>query len=106
MHPRLRWTNHLTKYVLSSRVRTGRSIRGYALPPWCTRAERRQVEKLSCEALSKLDGELKGKYYSLTTMTDTPIQVQIEPLSAISKSVRKCLPNSGRSRKSPPAISK
>ena len=41
-----------------------------ALPPWCTRAERRQVEKLSCEALSKLDGELKGKYYSLTTMTD------------------------------------
>jgi len=57
-------------YVLSSRVRTGRSIRGYALPPWCTRAERRQVEKLSCEALSKLDGELKGKYYSLTTMTD------------------------------------
>merc|ERR1711970_546514 len=58
------------KYVLSSRVRTGRSIRGYALPPWCTRAERRQVEKLSCEALSKLDGELKGKYYSLTTMTD------------------------------------
>ena len=36
-------------YVLSSRVRTGRSIRGYALPPWCTRAERRQVEKLSCE---------------------------------------------------------
>lgn len=36
-------------YVLSSRVRTGRSIRGYALPPWCSRAERRQVEKLSCE---------------------------------------------------------
>merc|ERR1711935_1203058 len=57
-------------YVLSSRVRTGRSIRGYALPPWCSRAERRQVEKLSCEALSKLDGELKGKYYSLTTMTE------------------------------------
>ena len=41
-----------------------------ALPPWCTRAERRQVEKLSGEALSKLDGELKGKYYSLVTMTD------------------------------------
>merc|ERR1711881_326805 len=25
-------------YVLSSRCRTGRSIRGYSLPPWCTRA--------------------------------------------------------------------
>merc|ERR1711935_869635 len=58
------------EYVFSVRVRTGRSIRGYALPPWCSRAERRQVEKLSCEALSKLDGELKGKYYSLTTMTE------------------------------------
>ena len=35
------------KYVLSSRVRTGRSIRGLSLPPACTRAERREVEKVS-----------------------------------------------------------
>ena len=34
------------KYVLSSRVRTGRSIRGYSLPPACTRAERRAVENV------------------------------------------------------------
>ena len=34
------------KYVLSSRVRTGRSIRGYSLPPACTRAERREVERV------------------------------------------------------------
>lgn len=34
------------KYVLSSRVRTGRSIRGFSLPPSCTRAERREVEKV------------------------------------------------------------
>ena len=34
------------KYVLSSRVRTGRSIRGFSLPPACTRAERREVEKV------------------------------------------------------------
>ena len=32
------------KYVLSSRVRTGRCIRGLSLPPACTRAERREVE--------------------------------------------------------------
>ena len=31
------------KYVLSSRVRTGRSIRGLTLPPICSRAERREV---------------------------------------------------------------
>ena len=35
------------KYVLSSRVRTGRSIRGLSLPPVCNRAERRMVERVS-----------------------------------------------------------
>ena len=48
------------KYVLSSRVRTGRSIRGYSLPPHCTRAERRAVEKIVTEALNSLDGTFKG----------------------------------------------
>merc|ERR1712002_414496 len=38
------------KYVLSSRVRTGRSIRGICLPPFCTRAERRKVESVSLAA--------------------------------------------------------
>ena len=48
-------------YVFSVRVRTGRSIRGYALPPWCSRAERRKVESLSVQALDRFDGDLKGK---------------------------------------------
>lgn len=51
--------------MLSSRVRTGRSIKGYTLPPHCSRAERRAVEKLSINgkrgrmggaALSKIGG--------------------------------------------------
>lgn len=36
-------------YVLSSRVRTGRSIRGFCLPPHCSRGERRAIEKLAIE---------------------------------------------------------
>ncbi|KAL4593184.1 creatine kinase B-type-like [Arapaima gigas] len=36
-------------YVLSSRVRTGRSIRGFCLPPHCSRGERREIEKLSID---------------------------------------------------------
>merc|ERR1712168_997308 len=40
-------TNMDPKYVLSSRVRIGRSIRGICLPPFCTRAERRKVESVS-----------------------------------------------------------
>jgi len=58
------------KYVLSSRVRTGRSIRGICLPPFCTRAERRKVESVSLAALDKLEGPLKGKYYPLAGMTE------------------------------------
>jgi len=44
------------RYVLSSRVRTGRSIRGFSLPPHCSRAERREVENIVCEALDGLKG--------------------------------------------------
>ena len=43
-------------YVLSSRVRTGRSIRGVSLPPHCSRAERRKVEKIVTRALAGLKG--------------------------------------------------
>lgn len=57
-------------YVLSSRVRTGRSIRGLSLPPACTRAERREVENVVVTALSGLKGDLSGKYYSLTNMSE------------------------------------
>lgn len=48
------------KYVLSCRVRTGRSIRGLCLPPFCTRGERRKVEKVVVGALDSLDGDFKG----------------------------------------------
>jgi creatine kinase len=50
------------KYVLSCRVRTGRSIRGLCLPPFCTRAERREVEKVVTNALDSLDGDFKGRF--------------------------------------------
>ncbi|XP_071217795.1 creatine kinase M-type-like [Salvelinus alpinus] len=45
-------------YVLSSHVRTSRSIKGYALPLHNTRA------------LNTLDGVFKGKHYPLKGMTD------------------------------------
>lgn len=38
-------------YVLSSRVRTGRSVRGFCLPPHCSRGERRAIENLSVEGM-------------------------------------------------------
>lgn len=64
--------------MLSSRVRTGRSIRGLSLPPACTRAERREVEKVTVEALNGLTGDLSGRYYRLSEMTEKEQQQLID----------------------------
>eukprot|EP00794_Sanderia_malayensis_P014127 gene14127-biopygen11293 len=53
------------KYVISCRCRAARSIRGLALPPHCTRAERREVERIVTSSLASLKGEIKGSYYPL-----------------------------------------
>merc|ERR1719352_1565783 len=53
------------KYVISTRVRTGRSIRGLRLPPCCSQYERREVERVMSKALLGLKGELLGDYYPL-----------------------------------------
>lgn len=66
------------KYVLSSRIRTGRGVRGFCLPPFCSRAERRAVEKVVTDALNSLDGPFKGKYYALTNMTEEEQQQLID----------------------------
>ncbi|XP_053909165.1 creatine kinase S-type, mitochondrial-like [Cuculus canorus] len=66
------------RYVLSSRVHTGRSIRGLSLPPACTRAERREVENVVVTALAGLKGDLSGKYYSLTNMSEKDQQQLID----------------------------
>lgn len=71
-------------YVLSSRVRTGRSIRGLSLPPACTRAERREVERVVVDALAGLKGDLAGRYYSLTQMTEKEQQQLIDVSDIIS----------------------
>lgn len=63
---------------MSSRVRTGRSIRGLSLPPACTRAERREVERVVVDALSGLKGDLAGRYYRLSEMTEAEQQQLID----------------------------
>jgi len=91
------------KYVLSSRVRTGRSIRGLCLPPHCSRAERRKVEKIVTDALNKLDGDLKGKYYPLTSMTEAQQEKLIEEHFLFDKPVSPLLLASGMARDWPDA---
>jgi len=58
-------TDEFDKYVLTSRVRTGRSVRGFKLPPVIGFEERRKLEELVVGALLKMGGDLKGDYYPL-----------------------------------------
>ena len=39
------------RFVISTRIRSGRSIRGFKLPPACTKAERREIERMLSTAL-------------------------------------------------------
>ena len=62
------------KYVLPTRVRTGRSVKGFQLPPTISFEDRRKLEALSVKALLAM--EVDG----LITKTTTPV---------LSRSVRK-----------------
>merc|ERR1711915_836058 len=51
--------------ILTSRCRTGRSVRGTRLPPCTTFEERREVERVVVKGLLAMTGDLKGDYFPL-----------------------------------------
>ena len=53
------------KYVLTTRCRTGRSVRGFRLPPTCDFEERRKLEDIIVKSLLSLQGDLQGDYFPL-----------------------------------------
>merc|ERR1719238_996561 len=53
------------KYVLTTRVRTGRSIRGFKLPPTIGFEERRKLEAVAVKGLLNMKGDLAGDYFPL-----------------------------------------
>ena len=55
--------------IISTRIRVGRNLADYPLGPGISKAQRDEVEAKVSGVLTKLDGELKGKYYSLKSMT-------------------------------------
>jgi creatine kinase len=91
------------KYVLSSRVRTGRSIRGLCLPPHCTRKERRDVEKIVVEACKSMTGELSGEYFGLYNLTEAQQEEKINEHIMFDKPVSPLLISSGMARDWPDA---
>merc|ERR1719389_1449969 len=60
------------QYVLTTRVRTGRSVRGFRLPPQIGFEERRQLEDLCVRALLNMQGDLAGDYFPLNGSRSYP----------------------------------
>merc|ERR1712111_227079 len=64
--------------VHSTRIRVGRNIDGFGLSPGITKQQRIDVEKLMSNALTKLTGDLAGKYYPLTGMEESVRQQLVD----------------------------
>ncbi|BFZ09964.1 hypothetical protein BsWGS_13003 [Bradybaena similaris] len=55
-------------YIISTRVRVGRSQEGYGFPPILSAESRQELESKAVDALNGLTDELKGTYHPLTGM--------------------------------------
>jgi creatine kinase len=91
------------KYVKSARIRTGRSVKGFCLPPSISRAERREVEKIVVDALGGLEGDLAGTYYPLKGMTPDQEKQLIADHFLFQKPTGHLMVNSGAVRDWPDA---
>ena len=54
--------------ILYTRIRVGRNLADFPLGPGISKEQRDKVEELVSGALSKMEGELAGKYYPLKGM--------------------------------------
>jgi len=66
------------EYVLSTRVRGARSLKGMPFNPCMTQDQYKELESKVSGALNGLTGELKGTYYPLTGMTNEVQQKLID----------------------------
>ncbi|XP_017772934.1 PREDICTED: arginine kinase-like [Nicrophorus vespilloides] len=81
-HPKSNWGNPNDlknldpegKYVVSTRVRCGRSLDTYPFNPLLTEAQYLEIEQKISTALKSMQGEAKGTYYPLKLMT--PVEQQ------------------------------
>ncbi|XP_043277717.1 arginine kinase-like [Venturia canescens] len=66
------------KYVVSTRVRCGRSLKGFPFNPTMKEAHYRDIQTKVSKALESLDGELQGKYHPLEGMDKQTQQTLID----------------------------
>jgi len=65
-------------FVISTRVRVGRSAKGIPFPPLINKEQRKSIEEKAQKAFAALPGEYSGKYFSLETMSKTDEQQLID----------------------------
>lgn len=56
----------MVRYIVSTRIRTGRSIDGFPFNPNMTEDQYKKMETLAKEAFEKMPEKLQGQYYPLT----------------------------------------
>jgi len=64
------FTEEEAKMINSTRIRVGRNLADYPLGPGISKDDRDKVEKTVSGVLTGLEGELAGKYYPLSTMSE------------------------------------
>jgi hypothetical protein len=57
-------------FIKSTRIRVGRNLAEFPLGPGLSKEQRKQIETTVAKALTTFEGELEGKYYALTSLSD------------------------------------
>ena len=58
------------KMIKSTRIRVGRNLANFPLGPALSAEQRAKIEETVTTALNSFDGDLAGKYYSLSSLSD------------------------------------
>lgn len=66
------------EFIISTRIRVGRNLDGYALGTTISKEKRDEIELKVSNILNSFDDELKGKYYSLSNLSNEDKQNLIE----------------------------
>ena len=90
------------KYIVSTRIRVGRNLKGYAFAPAISQQDRLEVESKIVEALKCLEGDLSGVYYPLATM-DEETRLQLVSDHFLFKKGDRFLESAGANRNWPEA---
>jgi arginine kinase len=56
--------------IKSTRIRVGRNLDGFPLGPGLTKEQRKEIETKVVQALTTFEGDLAGKYYALSSLSE------------------------------------